>query len=87
MIPLATSALELKRRIASDVIPTWLVGLLAGFQVVLWLLIIILESVSVYYSATYGTVYAGFWCSTIFFTTWISMFCFCKVSFFSYDIY
>lgn len=78
MLPFASPALELKRRSASSVIPAWLIGLLAGLQVILWLAIIILEGFSVYYDAREGTIYAGFWCSIIFLTTWISMFCFCK---------
>lgn len=78
MYPLGSPAFELRRRTASDAIPGWVVGLLAGLQVILWLAIIVFEGVSVRYDAVYGTIYAGFWCSGIFFTTWVSMFSFCK---------
>ncbi len=47
MYPFGSPAFELKRRTASDIIPGWVVGLLAGLQVVLWFAIIVLEGVSV----------------------------------------
>jgi hypothetical protein len=85
MHPFLSPALELKKRSASNVMPGWLIGLLAALQVILWLLIIILEGVSVYYDVTHGTIYAGFWCSGIFFITWVTMFSFCKLfSFMNY---
>jgi hypothetical protein len=56
-------------------------GLLGALQMILFLAIVGLEAGSVYYDAGRGTIYAGFWCSIIFFITWISMFCFGKFSF------
>jgi hypothetical protein len=56
-------------------------GLLAAIQMTLWLAIVGLESASVYYDAGRGTIYAGFWCSIVFFVTWVSMFCYCKFYF------
>lgn len=55
------------------IIPNIIPGLLAAFQFILWLAIIGLESGSVYYDAGRGTIYAGYWCSSIFLITWISM--------------
>ncbi|CAF0771541.1 unnamed protein product [Rotaria sordida] len=51
-------------------------GIFGGLQFILWIGIIIFEIVSIYYDPGRGTVYAGIWCSIIFFITWISMFCY-----------
>jgi hypothetical protein len=82
MYVVPSEALEIKRRTASKFIPGWAPGLLGALQVVLWIAIMVLEGVIVYYNASQGTIFAGFWCSGIFFITWVSMFCFCK--FFSF---
>jgi hypothetical protein len=52
--------------------------LLPVFQMILLFAILALESVSVHYDAGRGTVYAGYWCSIIFFITCITMFCYGK---------
>lgn len=78
MYPDHSSALEIRRRTANQVIPGWAIGLLSAFQAVLWLAIIGLEGVNVYYGVYIGTIWAGFWCSGIFFMAWVSMCCFCK---------
>lgn len=78
MHPFFSPALELKRRTTSDVIPRWVPALVGALQVVLWLAILVLEGIIVYYNAFQGTIFAGFWCSGIFFVTWVSMFCFGK---------
>jgi len=58
-----------------------IIGLLAAIQMILWLAIVGLESASVYYDAGRGTIYAGFWCSIVFFVTWVSIFCYRKFYF------
>lgn len=78
MIPLVSPAFELKRRTASNVIPAWVVGLLGGLQVVLWLAIGTLEIINLYHNAFRGTAYVGILFTIVFLTTWISMFCFRK---------
>jgi hypothetical protein len=65
-------------RTVNNVIPGIFSGLLGAILVFLWIGIIILEVMSVYYDPGRGTVYAGFWCSGVFFITWISMFCYRK---------
>lgn len=69
--------IKAKNQTISDVI----IGLLAAIQMILWLAIVGLESASVYYDAGRGTIYAGFWCSIIFFVTWVSIFCYRKFYF------
>ena len=77
--PNVASVTQRKRyRTANNVLPGVFTGLLGAFQLFLWVAIIILEIISVYYDAGRGTVYAGFWCSTILFLTWVSMFCYRK---------
>ncbi|CAF1338338.1 unnamed protein product [Adineta ricciae] len=58
----------------NDFIPNFLPGLLGAGQLFLWMAILGLEIASVYYDAGRGTIYAGFWCSIVFFVTWIAMF-------------
>jgi hypothetical protein len=65
-------------RTVNKVIPGIFPGILGAVQLFLWIAIIILEVMSIYYDAGRGTVYAGLWCSIIFFVTWVSMFCFRK---------
>jgi hypothetical protein len=76
--PNAVQIRNKRDRTVNTVIPGVFPGLLGAFLLFLWIAIIILEVLSVYYDAGRGTVYAGFWCSTIFFLTWISMFCYRK---------
>ena len=61
-------------RTIGDTMPNSFPGLLGVCQVILWIAIIGLEAASVYYDPGRGTVYAGFWCSLIFFVTWVAMF-------------
>ena len=63
-----------EHRTIGNTMPNSFPGLLGVCQVILWLAIIGLESTSVYYDPGRGTVYAGFWCSSIFFVTWVAMF-------------
>ncbi|UJR38719.1 hypothetical protein I4U23_031384 [Adineta vaga] len=63
-------------RAVNDILPGFVPGLLGGLQLVLWLAIVGLEAGGLYYDPLRGTAYAGFWCSIIFFDTWISMFCY-----------
>jgi hypothetical protein len=67
-----------RERTVGDVIPGTIPGLLGFLQLFLWIAIISLEITSIYYDAGRGTVYAGIWCSIIFFVTWVSMFCYRK---------
>ena len=81
---LALMARGKRYRTVNNTIPGVFTGLLGAIQLFLWIAIIILEIVSVYYDAGRGTVYAGFWCSIIFFLTWVSMFCYRKFFFHIY---
>jgi hypothetical protein len=65
-------------RTVNDLMPGIVPGLLGVAQLFLWIAIIALEIVSIYYDAGRGTIYAGLWCSAVFFVTWISMFCYRK---------
>jgi hypothetical protein len=67
-----------RHRTVRNVIPGIFIGLLAAFQMILSLAILGLESASIFYDAGRGTIYAGVWCSIIFFITWISMSCYRK---------
>jgi hypothetical protein len=63
-----------EHRTIGDAMPNSFPGLLGVCQVILWVAIVGLETASVYYDPGRGTVYAGFWCSFIFFVTWVAMF-------------
>lgn len=69
---------QLQHRLVSGVIPNLVLGVFGTIQLFLWIVIIVLEIISVYYDAGRGTIYAGFWCSIIFFITWVAMFCYRK---------
>lgn len=77
--PNAAATMQKRRRTVKDIIPTSFFGLLGTFQLFLWIVIIVLEIMSIYYDAGRGTIYAGLWCSIVFFVTWVSMFCYCKL--------
>ncbi len=74
VIPIAEPQYEGMKNVIPSIVP----GLLGTIQLFLWIAITVLEAVSIYYDAGRGTVYAGFWCSIVFFVTWVSMFCYCK---------
>ena len=76
--PNVVPMIQLREKTLSNTIPSIFPGLLGAMQVFLWIAIIILEIISIYYDAGRGTVYAGLWCSTVFFVTWVSMFCYRK---------
>lgn len=76
--PNATSTLQYRKRTVNELIPNSFPGLLGAIQLFLWISIIILEIMSIYYDAGRGTIYAGLWCSIVFFMTWVSMFCYRK---------
>lgn len=59
-------------------LPNAVTALFAIIQLILWIAVLALEGVSIYYDPGRGTIYAGFWCSGIFFITWIATFCFRK---------
>ncbi|CAF1192789.1 unnamed protein product [Adineta steineri] len=65
-----------RKKTVNDLIPGFVPGLLGVFQLFLWIAILALEGVSIYYDPGRGTVYAGIWCSSVFFVTWIAMFCY-----------
>ncbi|UJR29091.1 hypothetical protein I4U23_010305 [Adineta vaga] len=75
-VPIAAPIVRAKYQTVNDFIPNFIPGLLGAGQLVLWIAIVALEIVSVYYDAGRGTIYAGFWCSMVFFVTWIAMFCY-----------
>jgi hypothetical protein len=76
--PNVVPAMQRRQRTVNNIIPSVVPGLLGAMQSFLWLAIIILEIVSIIYDAGRGTIYAGLWCSAVFFATWVSMFCYCK---------
>jgi uncharacterized membrane protein (GlpM family) len=71
----------LKERKGSNLIFGIIPGVIGLFQMLICFAIIGLEAGSVYYDAGRGTIYAGFWCSIIFFVSCVSMFCFGKINF------
>jgi uncharacterized membrane protein (GlpM family) len=70
--------IQQRPRTVNNIISGIIPGILGATQLFLWIIIIALEIVSVYFDAGRGTIYAGFWCSMVFFVTWVSMFCYCK---------
>jgi len=74
--PNVVPIIQRQQQTVNDIIPTVVPGLLGALQLFLWIAIIILEIVSIYYDAGRGTIYAGLWCSIVFFVTWVSMFCY-----------
>ena len=66
---------------SSKLIVGMIPGVIGVFQMLLCFSIIGLEAGSIYYDAGRGTIYAGFWCSIIFFITCVSMFIFGKINF------
>jgi hypothetical protein len=76
--PNVVPMIQLREKILSNTIPSIFPSLLGVIQMFLWIAIVILEIISIYYDARRGTVYAGLWCSTVFFVTWVSMFCYGK---------
>jgi uncharacterized membrane protein (GlpM family) len=76
--PNVVPVIQRRQRTVNDIIPTIIPGVLGAVQLFLWIAIIILEIVSIYYDAGRGTIYAGLWCSIVFFVTWVSMFCYRK---------
>jgi hypothetical protein len=76
--PNVVPMMQRKHRTVNDSIPGIIPGVLGIILAFLSIAIIILEIISIYYDAGRGTIYAGLWCSAIFFVTWISMLCYRK---------
>ncbi|CAF1378502.1 unnamed protein product [Adineta steineri] len=65
-----------RKKSVNGLMPSFVPTILGNIQLFLWMAIIGLEVVSIYYDPGRGTVYAGIWCSSVFFVTWIAMFCY-----------